>query len=241
MDSGLVAGEGIEVSIRNIGGIEETSLQFGSGVTALVGENATNRTSIIQAVAAGLGVDHYSLKSDADAGQVELSVDGDTYTRELWRENGSVRVKGETYLDDPDVAELYGVLLRSNRVRRAVREQRNLRDLILDPVDTDSIEEQISARVNERREIDEEIDQLESLEKKRTELEAERQRVTDRLADLDSNLAKKRDELEAAEAETSGGESAVQAELDESMTDLQEARSELQRVSANIESERKSL
>ena len=66
MSSSPVPGEVTEVSIKNVGGIDEASLQIDSGVTALVGENATNRTSIIQAISAGLGVDQYSLKSDSD-------------------------------------------------------------------------------------------------------------------------------------------------------------------------------
>ena len=241
MSGSPVAGEVTEVNIKNIGGIDEASLQIGSGVTALVGENATNRTSIIQAIAAGLGVDQYSLKSDSDSGEVQLSVDGETYTRKLWRENGSIRTDGETYLDDPTVGELYGVLLRSNRIRQAVREGRNLRELILEPVDTQGIEEEISDRVNERREVDDELDRLDSMAEKRTELETERQQVNDRLSELRAKLEAKQSELDAAEADREGEESDVQDELDERLTELRETRSELQRVSANLDSERKSL
>jgi chromosome segregation ATPase len=241
MSSTAVSGEVTEVSIKNVGGIDEASLQIDSGVTALVGENATNRTSIIQAISAGLGVDQYSLKSDSDVGEVKLSVGDETYTRKLWRENGSVRTGGETYLDDPTVGDLYGVLLRSNRIRQAVREDRDLRDLILEPVNTEEIEEKISDRTNERREVDDELDRLETMAEKRTELETERQQVKDRLAELRTTLEAKRSELDAAEADTENEESDIQSELDEKLTALREARSELQRVSANLDSERKSL
>jgi chromosome segregation ATPase len=241
MSSGSLAGEVTEVSIKNIGGIEEASLRIGSGITALVGENATNRTSIIQAIAAGLGVDQYSLKSDSDAGEVTLSVGDETYTRKLWRENGSVRTDGETYLDEPEIGDLYGVLLRSNRIRQAVRDNGELRELILEPVDTEGIEEEISTRVNKRREVDEELDRLDSLAENRTELEAERTQLEERLSDLNKQLGAKMSELEAAETDTEREESDVQAELEEKLTDLRETRSELQRVSANLESERTSL
>jgi chromosome segregation ATPase len=241
MSSGLTSGKVTEVNIENIGGIEEASLQIGAGITALVGENATNRTSILRAIATGLGVDQYSLKSDSDTGKVQLSIDGETCTRKLRRENGSVRTEGETYLDDPAIGELYGVLLRSNRVRQAVRENQDIRKLILEPVDTERIEEKISARVDERREIDDELDRLDSLSETRTELETKRQEVTDRLSEVREQLDTKRSELDAAETNSKGEEPDVQAELDEKLSELRETQSERQRVSANLESEQKSL
>jgi chromosome segregation ATPase len=241
MSSGLTSSEVTEISIENIGGIEEASLQIGAGITALVGENATNRTSIIQAIATGLGVDQYPLKSDSNAGKVRLSIGGETCTRKLRRENGSVRTEGERYLDDPAVGELYGVLLRSNPIRQAVRENRDLRDLILEPVDTATIEDEISARVNERREIDDELDRLDSLSEKRTELEAKRQQVKDRLSELRAKLDAKRAELDAVETDSKHEDSDIQAELDEKLTALRETQSELQRVSDNLDSEQKSL
>ena len=45
------------LSATNIGGIDETKVSFQQGVTVLSGRNATNRTSLLQAIMAALGSD----------------------------------------------------------------------------------------------------------------------------------------------------------------------------------------
>jgi predicted ATP-dependent endonuclease of OLD family len=47
--------EKAELSVRNIGGINSTSVGFSGGATILAGENATNRTPLLQAIMAALG------------------------------------------------------------------------------------------------------------------------------------------------------------------------------------------
>lgn len=78
------------VYAENIGGITETEIDVPSGVTVLAGRNATNRTSFLQSIMAGLGSDDVTLKGDADEGRVELTIDGETYERTLRRSNGSI-------------------------------------------------------------------------------------------------------------------------------------------------------
>ncbi|WP_340098058.1 archaea-specific SMC-related protein [Salinibaculum salinum] len=229
-----------ELYVENIGGIQETSLQLRPGVTALVGENATNRTSLIQAIAAGLGADQYSLKSDSDAGKVSLTVAGETYTRELRRENGDIRADGDPYLERSDIAELYAVLLRSNEIRSAVRESGDLRTLILAPIDTTEINRKISERVDERREVDKQLDRLDSLEEKLVEKQTERGRKQRRLDELETQLGQKTARLDTAEGDQTGDGSDT-SELDETLDELNDAQAKLERVSANLRGEKKSL
>jgi predicted ATP-dependent endonuclease of OLD family len=61
-----------QLSVRNVGGIGSTTVEFDPGVDALAGRNATNRTSLLQSVVAAIGSDDVSLKSDAEEGHVEL-------------------------------------------------------------------------------------------------------------------------------------------------------------------------
>ncbi|MEF8871474.1 MAG: archaea-specific SMC-related protein [Haloarculaceae archaeon] len=229
-----------ELYVKNIGGIQETSLQLRPGVTALVGENATNRTSLIQAIAAGLGADQYSLKSDSDTGKVSLTVAGETYTRELRRENGDIRAGGDPYLERSSIAELYAVLLRSNDIRSAVRESGDLRTLILAPVDTAAINQKISERVDERREVDKQLDRLDSLEEELVEKQTEQRRKQRRLEELEAQLEQKSATLDAVE-DAQSGNGPDTAELDETLDELNDARSKLERVSANLRGEKKSL
>lgn len=55
----------VHIDVRNIGGIDEASVTLPEGVSILTGRNATNRTSFLQALMAGLGSRQSSLKGDA--------------------------------------------------------------------------------------------------------------------------------------------------------------------------------
>ena len=90
MSSPELSEQSVNLTVRNVGGIDETSVVLSDGVTALTGRNATNRTSLLQAIMAGLGSENVSLKGDADEGEVTLEFDGETYTRRLHRRNGTV-------------------------------------------------------------------------------------------------------------------------------------------------------
>jgi DNA repair exonuclease SbcCD ATPase subunit len=230
----------VHLDVTNIGGIGSESLQISTGITALVGENATNRTSLVRAIAAGLGTDEYALKSDADTGKVSLTIDEETYGRTLSRENGTVRTSGNPYLQEPSIAELYAVLLRSNDIRQAVRNGEDLRPLVLEPLDTEEIAAQIADRVDERRQVDRELDRLATLEEELDDLRAERRACREDLSALEDDLERKREQLDAAEGHGEGG-SGAETELDAKLAELRETRSELERVTANLESERKSL
>ncbi len=234
--------QSVDIRIQNIGGIDETSIQIHSGVTALVGENATNRTSLLQAIAAALGTDSYTLKSDAEAGEVAMTMREETYVRRLRRENGHVESEGDSVLENPALAELFAVLVDSNDVRRAVREGRDLREVILEPVDIDEIHSQITELVDRRREIDRELDRLEILDDELTELELERTRQTEKLEEIETELAETRAKLDGLQSERGDRErSAIEAELDEKLTQLGDTRDELERVTAKKESEQKRL
>src|SRR6056297_1408031 len=76
---------GGEVHAENIGGIRDTTVEFLPGITILVGRNATNRTSFLQAVMAALGSENVAIKGDADEAFVELTLGDETYTREMNR------------------------------------------------------------------------------------------------------------------------------------------------------------
>ena len=138
------------VRVRNIGGIDETSVEFSPGVTLFVGRNATNRTSLFQSVMATLGSENVSMKRDADDAEVELELGEETYTRELSRRAGGVTTDGTPYLDDPELADLFAFLLESNEARRAVVGDDELRKLIMRPVDTDEIQSRIDGLIDER-------------------------------------------------------------------------------------------
>jgi chromosome segregation ATPase len=234
--------EDIRLTARNIGGIEETTVVLSSGVTTLVGQNATNRTSLLQAIMAACGSEDVSLKSDADEGAVEMEIDGETYSRTIRRagSGASVRFEGEPYLDDTTDADLFAFLLESNEARQAVARQEVLRDTIMRPVDTDEINAEIERLEAEKREFDEQIDELDELEDRLPDLEEERHRLESRLEDKRTELAAKQDEVEAADAEVDESRR-EQSELEAKLDDLRDARSDLESARYDLETQRERL
>ena len=229
-----------QLSARNIGGIDTTSVEFTPGVTVLAGENATNRTSLLQAIMAALGSDDVSMKGDADSAGVELTIDGETYSREFIRQGSTVTTDGEPYLDDPTLAELFAFLLESNEARRAVATDDDLRGLIMRPIDTDEIQGQIERNRRKRDGIEDELEELEGLKDRLPSLEEERGRLERDIEAAKSDLAETEAELEARDANVEQTRD-EKAELEDRLAELRSKRSELEDIRYELETERESL
>ncbi len=238
--SGSTFDGSIEVDVENIGGIDETTVRFDPGLTILSGRNATNRTSFLQALMAVHGSDRASLKADADAGYVRLTAGEATYERRFQREDGHVTSDGDPILADPEAADLFAFLLESNEARRAVERGEDLRDLIMRPVDTDAIEAEIVDLSDEKARIDERLDELDGLERRRTELERERADLRAEIEGTEAELRDKRAEIEAADADLDETR-AAKAELERKLDELWEARSDLEDAEYDLETEREGL
>ncbi|WIV67850.1 archaea-specific SMC-related protein [Natrialbaceae archaeon AArc-T1-2] len=230
---------GVELRVQNIGGIDSTSVTFDSGITVLSGRNATNRTSLLKATMAALGSDETALKSDADRGEVELALDGETYTRTLARQGTTIRTDGDPYLEDPELADLFAFLLESNEARQAVARGDDLREIIMRPVDTDEIQARITQIQAERRDledeldaIDEQADRLPRLEEQRTELQSEIESTRSQLEELEAEI----EESDVDETATEQDD-----ELEATLAELRSTRESLEDVRYELETERESL
>jgi DNA repair exonuclease SbcCD ATPase subunit len=228
------------VVAENIGGISQTEVDIPPGVTVLTGRNATNRTSLLQAIMAAVGSDNASLKGDADEGRVEISLGSDTYHRAFRRQNGAVVSGGDPYLSEPSVADLFAFLLESNEARRAVVRGDDLRELLMRPVDTEEIQAEIDRLEHERDEVASELDQIESVKEELPGLE-------ERKHELESKIAEKRDELESLEADIESTDADVhetreeKRELESRLEDLRDVRAELEDVRSDITRQEKSI
>jgi len=235
-----VVERGATVWVENIGGIDETTVSLEPGVNVLAGRNATNRTSFLQALIAALGGEDVTIKGDAEGGVVELELDGEVYRRELTRSNGTVVAGGDPYLDDPELGELFAFLLESNEARRAVTTGRNLRDLIMRPVDTQEIKSEISRLESEKSDVDEEIEAIQQRKHDLPDLESELSRLDDEIEDTRSELRDKEAEIKEADADVQTRR-AEQEHLEEKLEDLREARNALEDVRYDIDTERESI
>jgi chromosome segregation ATPase len=225
---------------ENIGGIEKTTVEFSDGTTVLVGRNATNRTSFLQAAMAALGSENVTVKGDAEEASVELTLHDETYTRQLYDREKTVTGDGDPYLDDPTLADLFAFLLESNEARRAVRANEDLRELIMRPVDTDQIESTIDRLVQKRQTLEDELSEIQDIKGTLPELEERRQRLMQDIESKKADLESKTEEIQNA-----GGDADQKrdekSEFDAKLEELNETREELDDLRYELETERESL
>jgi DNA repair exonuclease SbcCD ATPase subunit len=230
----------VRIDVRNIGGIDEASVTLPEGVSILTGRNATNRTSFLQALMAGLGSRQSSLKGDAQNGEVTLEFDDETYTRTLQRESNATKFSGDPYLDDPELADLFAFLLENNEARRAVARGDDLREIIMRPIDTNSIDAEIRDCKRDRDELESEIEKLDSLERDLPDLEADRREKVEELETAQGELESVREELDELDAGVKESRTRKQ-ELEEAFQRVRDARSDLDDLEFDLETERSTL
>jgi DNA repair exonuclease SbcCD ATPase subunit len=230
----------VSVEVENVGGIEHTEVDFEPGVTILAGRNATHRTSFLQAIMAALGSKCVSLKGDAEEARVRLELGDEVYTREFERRETGIHFDGNPSLEDPEIADLYAFLLESNEARRTVALDGDLREIIMEPVDSEAIQAEIEQRESEKREVKERIEHLEELKQELPDLEQERTEVDSELKDAREKLAAKREELTQSSTDSDGAES-DQSELEWKVAELERKRSDLEQTEFELESQRESV
>jgi len=223
----------VMLAVENIGGIDETTVRFTPGVTILSGRNATNRTSLLQALMAAFGSDQFSLKSNADEGSVTLTIGDQTYTRTVRRQNGQLVTNGDPYLEDTTIVDLFAFLLESNEARRAVARGDELRDLIMHPVDTDQIDRHISQYQEERSDIDDEIEEISKLQSQLPRLEGQKE-------DIKDDIGEKRDEISEIQDEIDNIDEDIESKKEEK-DKLESRLEELSDVRSSLESTRQQL
>jgi len=227
--------DGLSVSVENIGGIDSCEVEFDPGITILAGRNATNRTSLLRAVAEAFGGNVATLKSDAEAGRIELTVGDETYTQTYERKGETVRKSGDAY-SEGDIIDLFGCLISDNPARQAIERGENLREIIMRPVDRAKVHRQISDLKAERdriqgriEEIERELDRLPDLEERRAEIEAD-------IKSVKAELEQVREELEEYDADEEEAEKAGNL-----VSELESLHEECRVIEADINTQEASL
>ncbi|WP_256301727.1 archaea-specific SMC-related protein [Haloarchaeobius salinus] len=230
----------VKLKIRNIGGIDSAEFTFEPGVTVLAGRNATNRTSLLQAIMAANGSENFSIKANADRASVEMTIDSETYERTLVRKNGTIRTSGNPYLSDATLADLFAFLLESNPARRAIVTEADLREIIMRPVDTEEIQQEIDRLLERRREVSQQLDDLDDLKRRLPSLEQERTELQEQIEETKAELQEVEAEIQNHDAtvEESRGET---NEVEQRLEALREKRSSLEDVRYELETEQNSL
>lgn len=225
----------IGVSIKNIGGISEREVDLSKGVTVLSGGNATNRTSLLKALAAAQGSEAISLRGTTAEGVVEMSYGGNEYHRTIRRVDDSLVFDGECPVNskDREVTERFAFLFEDNHARQAIRRGENLRDVVMDPVDTDDIEAKIASLNDERDQKERELDELESLQAQLPSLRERRNELAEQKASLEDEIEAKESAIEAAEATVDESEE-QKAAVEQKVSELRSHQSDLEATESKL-------
>lgn len=180
----------LELVIENVGGIDETELTISDGPTLITGANASNKTSLLQALLFALSKDDISIRTGTDRARVKLTIDGDIVEREATRDSTGVSIEGDPLITDPDDRDLFerfAALLETNPLRMAVQTTSNFESLLKEPMDIDTLEAKRSQKLQEKQTLKADLEDMEGLD--------------DKIDTAESDLRAHREELDNLEAE----------------------------------------
>ena len=218
------------LTVENVGGISENTISLNPGVNILSGRNATNRTSLLRALGTALGGTSAQLKTDANSGSVSLELEKDSYHVEISQNGGKVDISGTPYTQREELVDLFAIILEDNKARRAVKQSGDLRGTIMEPVDTDAIEAEISELKNEKSEIINEINYITNQEKRLPQLKEQRAEIESDISNINDQIASLSDKISEFELDLEAAEDASELvdELQETRQDLSQARERLE-------------
>lgn len=147
---------------------------------------------------------------------------------------------GDPYLDDATAADHFAFLIEPNEARRAVVRGDNLRELLMEPVDTAAIRAEIDRLKDERDQLDAKIEEREALKQDLPSLESEKQRITDEIETKRAELAETEADIDQADADVDETRD-EKRKLESRLEDLRGLRSKLERVRSDIELEERSI
>lgn len=220
----------LELDVENIGGIGRQRITFEEETTLIAGPNATNKTSLLRAIAFGLGAELTPLKSGADSATVQLTIGERSVERRLTRTEAGIETAGGAWVEDPEAAMLvdrFATLLAENPLRTAVARDQPVDDLLKEPMDVDAMEAERATLLTEKREKTEQLDELDDVDSRLDAREAELAEQREHIADLEARL----ESLHEQHAAATGPDDHLQ-QLREQRADL---LSERERRSERIE------
>jgi len=222
-----------ELEVSNIAGIRDGQPTVEPGINAVQASNWQGKTSLVTAIRTVLGgsVTATTLTDGADEGHVRLRTPDGTYERRLRRTGESVTADGQPYLTeqrDRAVAELFAFLDEQNRIRTAVRDGADLTPHLIEPLEREDIEGQISRLRSERESVESELDSARQAAEK---LPAK----SDAIDRLESELAELEAESDDLDAPAEGTD-AQRTELTQVRREREQTSQRVNRLEGKIES-----
>ena len=214
----------IQFAVENIGGIDQLAFETRSEVILVTGPNASNKTSLLTAIAFALGYPTVPIKTDAEEGSVSLRI-GDTEVARSAKATPNGRaITGDTIAPEdsrPDLVRLFACLLEFNEIRQAIRANTEFKQLLTAPVDIDALEQERSTKLEEKRAIKRDLDQLSDVDERIEATEAQIETTASPIEDLQEELTSMRER----QRETASDDDELTA-LFEERTDLVRERNQ---------------
>ncbi|MFD1514359.1 archaea-specific SMC-related protein [Halomarina rubra] len=195
----------LEISISNVGGIDTLETSFESGTSIVAAPNASNKTSLLKAIAFGIGADDVPVRSGASTAEVTLTIGEKSVTRTAKRHGVGTRLSGTPWLDDEEVRAQFSTvaaLLEFNDLRTAVRSDGDVESVLKSPIDFDGLENRRATLLEEKRSMSRERETLADADERLDDALEERAAARERQSDLEERLA----ELEREREPTTGDE-----------------------------------
>lgn len=243
----LQSGGKMQVFIENIGGITNEERTITPGITPLVGENATNRTSFLTAVMAGLGSKRDDLisvntETESEEGTVKLRAAGETFTRTVSTDTtGRTVMTGTPLVESSDTAELldlYAFLHGNNEVRNTVESNGDLYNVLMRPVDTSKIERERNRKKNKKEELEKELHEIQQNKKEVSGVEHEIERKRERESELQEERDDIQTRIQSLERDIESVRKQEQSEPNEEIEELEEKRQEIKTTIEELEEEK---
>ncbi|WP_254533064.1 archaea-specific SMC-related protein [Natrinema gelatinilyticum] len=218
----------LTVDVENVGGIDSMTCTFTDDLGIITGPNSSNKTSLLEAIAFGLGRSDISIKNDAETARVELTLNDRTVVREAYETDHGIRIEGEGWLNSSDDVELFdqfACLFEFSDVRAAVRNDENFAEVLKGPMNIDALEAERERKIVEKNELKKEVDSLENvedrLEERKRKLDEKRKTAAELESELEDLREEQRDLTDDEELE------GLQAERSRLVTQRQEYREQI--------------
>lgn len=226
------------LEIENIAGIRSGEADIKPGVNVVRASNWQGKSSFVRAIKTAMGTDQ-PLTEGESRGRVQLQTPAETVAVQLHRQGQSASVDGTPYLTEAYAqrcAELYAFLDENNVVRRAVRNDENLEDVLTEPLDLENIDEQIRELKHEREQVEAELERATKAGNRVLSLERQ-------IEDIETELDELREEREAvAEGDRENDDvDSLRQELSENRSEKAKVTDLINRTENSIERAREKL
>jgi len=237
----------IDLSVTNVGGIHELDITLDEGTSLITGENASNKTSLLQALLFALGKDEVPLRTGVEQASVTLEFKGETVKRTATRKGRSISVNGEPLIDDNHDRKLYSRfagLLETNPLRRAVQTDTDFDTLLKEPLNLDDLEQEQSKKLDRKRTVQSRLADLDDLDSDLASVESKLEQRHDEITELEETLEALYEDLPNQDdqlKELHQQRSEIVKERERLVTRIDDLESAIEQLSSTIEETEREL